>query len=108
MPTNKSLERGIVISNERFSCDYLEDDSPFKSTKDGRGLKRAAVAATAKPWWREAGSKGNETGKPEDHGDGINGNDGVEVCSDWEEHGRENHIGYHDEGGPDAAKQKEV
>jgi hypothetical protein len=69
------------------------------------GVARARVPA-APPDIAQAGSEGDEAGEPEDHGDGLDGDDGEAVGGDGQDDGGDEEVGQGEEG-PNGGEDEE-
>ena len=84
-----------------------KSNSPLKSAKHGRGLRRPANPALADQQGADEDGDGDEAREPEEHGDGIEGQHGELVGEAGEVAGHEGEVGRHEEG-PDGGEDEEV
>lgn len=82
--------------------------SPFECTEDGRGLGRATGTVFAQASWRKPNGQSDEAGKPKDHGERFDGDDGVDMGHPGEEDGHERQIWQGNDQCPDRVEQVEV
>ena len=83
-------------------------DSPFKRAKHNRTSCSATHGALAKIEVRKEGGAGQEARKPEDHGEGFGGEDGVFVGGGGEEARAQGEVGDGERRGPDTGEDEEV
>lgn len=83
-------------------------DLPFESRKRCSRLRAPADVAPAVQQRRDKDRMRNEAGEPEEHGDGLNGQDRVGVRGAREVTRGEGKERDDEEGGPDAGKDEKV
>lgn len=60
------------------------------------------------PGWRQVGTEGDESSKPEDHGDTFHDRDSDTLRKVWEVNWRKRKIGRGNEGSPNAIEEHEI
>lgn len=77
---------------------------PLKSRKHRRRLRAPAHIPATEQQVGDKDGVGDEAGEPEDHGDGLDGQDGVRVCGAREEARGQGQEGHDEERGPDGGE----
>lgn len=87
--------------------DQAKINSPFESSENTSGARGTARVAPTGQQSAEEDGEGDEAGEPEEHGEGLDGQDGELVGRAGEEPGREGEV---DEGeeGPERGEDEEV
>jgi hypothetical protein len=86
MPPPRQQPNQVIIGLK------AKNNSPFESSEDTCGARRTARVSPTRQQSAEEDGEGDEAGEPEEHGEGLDGQDGELVGRSGEEPGREGEV----------------